>query len=149
MVEKKKKKKKRFIVPVISVSFLRPWRSLWSPSFFFPFMWFPPQLLCWERKGLPIWAGRWEAAGQLLLFCIFIIVLFLLSLFFFINIFFLPLLLFLSLLVFFSSLVVSSWDLLNSALKESKSSFRWEIHIKRSPAPPPPQKFRLSSSYFF
>ena len=165
MVEKKKKKKKKsFIVPVISVSFLRPWRSLWSPSFFFPFMWFPPQLLCWERKGLPIWAGRWEAAGQLLLFCIFIIVLFLLSLFFFINIFFLPLLLFLSLLVFFSSLVVSSWDLLNSALKsemkvlflyfiffsfeekrkeESKSSFRWEIHIKRSPPSKIPPVFFL------
>jgi hypothetical protein len=30
--EEKRRKKKRFIVPVISVSFLRPWRSLLSSS---------------------------------------------------------------------------------------------------------------------
>jgi hypothetical protein len=83
-VEKKgrrrRRKKKRFIVPVISVSFLRPWRSLWSPSF----MCFPPQLLPERKKAFPFEPGRWEAAGQLLLlFCIFIIVLFLLSFLFF------------------------------------------------------------------
>ena len=68
---RRRRKKKRFIVPVISVSFLRPWRSLslWSPFFYVP-----PH----SPRDLPFEPADGKLQGNYFSF-VFIIVLFLLS----------------------------------------------------------------------
>lgn len=80
---RRKKRKDSLYLSLACHSSARGALSLSLEPFFYVF---PPQLLPERKKAFPFEPGRWEAAGQLLLlFCIFIIVLFLLS-FLFINI---------------------------------------------------------------